>query len=120
MRYTPMSVSEQCNVEREMLEHLDMLPSPWSNLQRRTSVTPMGRTRPLPKKTTQALNISQAFFAIASAIDAPIDCEEMELAIRYKMGYGWLAWFLFRNFAVPIIKWLWARYHNPDLSGAPV
>ena len=72
-----------------------------------------------PEKASKAIDISTAFFSLTEIPDAPIDCEEMVLAIRYKMGYGWLAWFFVRNFAIPIIKWLWAKYHNPDPVGSP-
>jgi hypothetical protein len=70
-------------------------------------------TKQLPKRAVKALSISQAFIELANdEVDSPIDVNEMTLAIRYKMGYGFWAWFLFKNFAIPIIKWLWAKYHK--------
>ena len=114
-----MSVSEQCGIEREMLDHFKLLPDEWKDAASVTTTRHLHRTKHLPKKAANALDISQSFFSLAETTDAPVDCEEMILAIRYKMGYGWLAWFLFKNFAIPIIKWLWKRYHNPDPVGSP-
>lgn len=110
MRYTPMTMYEQCTLETEMIEHFKLIDSdqsaPSSKLQSK-------HVRRLPAKAVKALSISQAFLSLANdEVDAPLDVEEMILAIRYKMGYGWVAWFLFKNFAVPIIKWLWNRFHN--------
>lgn len=119
MRYTPMSVGEFCVVEMQMLDHFKLLPDEWKTATNVTSAPHLRRTKHLPKKAKDALTISQSFFSLAEIPDAPIDCEEMVLAIRYQMGYGWLAWFFFKNFAIPIIKWLWKRYHNPDPVGSP-
>ncbi len=112
MRFTPMSVSEQCSLEREMLDHFKLLDGHWKNTPREVQFSKVKNTKHLPKRAVQALDISQAFFRIAELPDAPVDAREMELAIRYEMGYGWLAWFFFRNFAWPIIKWLWNEYHK--------
>ena len=120
MRFTPMSVGEFCVVEMQMLEHFKLLPDEWKTATNATTAPHLRRTKQLPKRAKDALTISQAFFSLTEITDAPIDCEEMILAVRFKMGYGWLAWFLFKNFAIPIIKWLWNRYHNPELSGSPI
>jgi len=114
MRFTPMSVSEQCTLEFMMLEHFKLLPPEW-----KTGPTDKTTAKRLPKRAAQALDISQAFFRLAELPDAPIDAKEMELAIRYQLGYSFWAWFFFKNFAVPIIKWLWNHYHNPDPVGSP-
>jgi len=108
MRFIPMSVSEQCDLERRMLERFELLPAEW-----RTATAPhLRRTKQLPKKAKDALTISQTFFRIAELPDAPVDAREMELAIRYQLGYGFWAWFLFKHFAWPIIKFLWLEYHK--------
>ena len=114
MRFTPMSVSEQCDLEREMLERFELLPPEWRTASANRTIR---YTKHLPKRAAQALTISQAFFRLAELPDAPVDVREMELAIRYEMGYGWWAWFFFRNFAWPIIKWLWNEYHKTDAAG---
>lgn len=121
MRYTPMSVSEQSSLEREMLLHFR-----FAEKRREYTHHDSGRCTSCEvfsirddSGATKAITISQMFFSLAETPDAPIDCEEMILAIRYKLGYGWWAWFFFKNFAIPIIKWLWARYHNPDPVGSP-
>ena len=109
LRFTPMSVSEQCTLEFMMLEHFKLLPPEWKTAP--TDKTMLTAKR-LPKRAVQALSISQAFFRLAELPDAPVDAREMELAIRYEMSYGFWAWFFFRNFAWPIIKWLWNEYHK--------
>jgi len=119
MRFTPMSVSEFCVVEMQMLEHFKLLPDEWRTATNTTTAPHLRRTKQLPKKAKDALTISQAFFRLAELPDAPVDAKEMELAIRYQLGYGFWMWFFFKNFAVPIIKWLWKRYHDPDPVGSP-
>ena len=114
-----MSVSEQCLLEMAMLEHFNLLPVDVEDTSSVNGSRHPRKVKRLPKKGADALKISQSFFSLAETTDAPVDCEEMILAIRYRMGYGWLAWFLFKNFAIPIIKWLWKRYHNPDPVGSP-
>jgi len=109
MRFTPMSISEQCDLERKMLEHFKLLPDEWKTAPANRTIL---STKQLPKRAAQALTISQAFFRLAELPDAPVDAREMELAIRYEMGYGWLGWLLFKHFAWPIIKWLWNEYHK--------
>jgi len=111
-----MSVSEQCDLEREMLEHFELLPPEWKTAPANRTIR---YTKHLPKRAVQALSISQAFFRLAELPDAPVDAKEMELAIRYELSYTWLGWFFFRNFAWPIIQYLWKRYHNPDPVGSP-
>lgn len=114
MRFIPMSLNEQCDLEQRMLQHFQLLPDEWKDAASVTSTRNLHRTKQFPKRARQALDISQAFFSLA--IDEhwmPIDREEMTLAIRYKLGYGWLAWLLFRTFAVPIIRWLWNEWHKP-------
>jgi hypothetical protein len=108
-----MSVSEQCDLERKMLERFELLPPQWRTAPANRTIL---STKHLPKRAAQALTISQAFFRIAELPDGPVDAREMELAIRYEMGYGFWAWFFFRNFAWPIIKWLWQEY-NKDYNG---
>ena len=110
MRFIPMTVSEQCDLERRMLEHFELLPQEWQTAPANRTIR---HTKHLPKRAAQALDISQAFFRIADRDDAPFDVKEMELAVRYEMGYGWLLWFFFRNFAWPLILWLWQEYHKP-------
>ena len=109
MRFIPMSVSEQCDLEMRMLERFELLTPEWKTAPANASIR---YTKQLPKRAAQALTISQSFFRLAELPDAPVDAREMELAIRYEMGYSWLAWFFFRNFAWPIVKWLWAEYHK--------
>lgn len=121
MRYTPMSVSEQSSLEREMLLHFKFAAE--SRHERRHANGEITSSKVFSihdaNGAGRAITISQAFFSLAETPDAPIDCEEMILAIRYKLGYGWWAWFFFKNFAIPIIKWLWDKYHNPDPVGSP-
>lgn len=112
MRFIPMSVSEQCDLERRMLERFELLPAEWRTATNATTAPHLRRTKQLPKKAKDALTISQTFFRIAELPDAPVDAREMELAIRYELSYGWFAWFFVRNFAWPIIKWLWNEYHK--------
>jgi hypothetical protein len=113
MRFTPMSVSEQCNLEREMLEHFGLAHTETTNVYNKGQYQTYKHWKIRDdKRARQAISISQAFFRIAELPDAPVDAKEMELAIRYEMGYGWWAWFFFRNFAWPIIQYLWKRYHK--------
>ena len=113
MRYTPMNVQQACNLEADMLDHFKLLPDNWKAATKYVSTSVLRTTKQLPKRAVKALSVSQAFIELANdEVDSPLDVEEMILAIRYKMGYGWVAWFIFKNFAVPIIKWLWDRYHN--------
>jgi hypothetical protein len=116
-----MSVSEQCDLEERMLEHFgyctyvmedEYATDPVFNMQVKTGRKVRRKTLWYQDKTNKALSISQTFFRLAELPDAPVDAKEMELAIRYEMGYGWLAWFFFRNFAWPIVKWLWNEYHK--------
>jgi hypothetical protein len=116
MRFIPMSVSEQCDLERKMLERFELLPPEWRTAPANRTIL---STKQLPKRAAQALTISQAFFRIAELPDAPVDAKEMELAIRYQLGFGFWAWFFFKNFAIPIIQYLWKRYHDPDPVGSP-
>jgi len=109
MRFTPMSVAEQCDLEREMLERFELLPPEWRTAPANRTIL---STKQLPKRAAQALTISQAFFRLAELPDAPVDAREMELAIRYELSYTWLGWLLFKHFAVPIISWLWNEYHK--------
>jgi hypothetical protein len=109
MRFTPMSVSEQCTLEREMLERFELLPPEWKTAPTDKTVLTAKR---LPKRAVQALTISQTFFRLAELPDAPVDAREMELAIRYELSYTWLGWLLFKHFAWPIIKWLWQEYNK--------
>lgn len=118
MRYTPMSVGEFCVIEMQMLDHFKLLPDEWKTATNATTAPHLRRTKQLPNKAKDALSISQSFFSLTEIPDAPIDCEEMVLAIRYRMGYGFWAWFFFKNFAIPIIKWLWVKYHSPT-TGDP-
>jgi hypothetical protein len=113
MRYTPMNMQEACNLEADMLDHFKLLPDNWKVATKYVPTSVLRTTKQLPKRAVKALSISQAFIELANdEADPPIDVNEMTLAIRYKMGYGFWAWFLFKNFAIPIIKWLWAKYHK--------
>ncbi len=114
MRFIPMSVSEQCELEERMLEHFGYRGD--TNVY---SLTKDGTIRTVKvkkilneKKAGQALTISLAFFHIAELPDAPVDAREMELAIRYELSYTWLGWLLFKHFARPIIRFLWNEYHK--------
>jgi len=112
MRFTPMSVSEQCDLERKMLDEFKLLDGHWKNTPRHVHLSQVRHAKQLPKRAAQALTISQAFFRLAELPDAPVDAREMELAIRYELSYTWLGWLLFKHFAWPIIKWLWNEYHK--------
>ena len=113
MRYTPMNMQEACHLEADMLDHFKLLPGNWKAATKYVSTSVLRTTKQLPKRAVKALSISQAFIELANdEVGPPIDVDEMTLAIRYKMGYGFWAWFLFKNFAIPIIKWLWAKYHK--------
>jgi len=116
MRYTPMHIAEQCELEDRMLIHFELLPQEWRGIK---SPSLKRYSKHFPKQAYSAISISQAFFAVTET-DGPIDAEEMVLAIRYRLGYGWWAWLLIRSFAVPIIKWLWNQYHNPQPVEAQV
>jgi hypothetical protein len=108
-----MSVSEQCDLERDMLEHFGLAHTETTNVYNKGQYQTYKHWKIRDdKRAQQAISISQAFFRIAELPDAPVDAREMELAIRYEMGYGFWAWFFFKNFAIPIIKWLWAEYHK--------
>lgn len=112
MRITPMTVSEQSDIESRMLEHFGLAQMVTTGTRRTWRIKDV-------KRSTEAVQLSQAFFALSNPddIDSPICAEEMILAIRYKLGYGWWAWFFFKNFAIPIIKWLWNEYHKPQPTG---
>ena len=114
MRYAPMSINQQSDLSFDMLLHFGLAEEVKSNPVHPNGGTMTSRHFKLKhvEKANKAIDISTAFFSLTEITDAPIDCEEMVLAIRYKMGYGWLAWFFVRNFAIPIIKWLWAKYHD--------
>lgn len=113
MRYQPMTVREACTLECDMLEHFELMPSEWKSATKYVPASVLRTTRQLPKRAAKALDISQAFIELVNdPTDAPLCMEEMILAVRYKMGYGWWAWFVFSKFAVPIIRWLWRRYHS--------
>lgn len=113
MRYEPMSVKEACDLEADMLDHFKLLPDEWKAATKYVPTSVLRTTKQLPKRAVKALGVSQAFISLTNdVVDAPLDVDEMILAIRYQLGYGWWAWFLFKNFAVPIIRWLWSRYHN--------
>lgn len=122
MRCTPMSVSEQCTLEREMLLHFKLAAERRHENYHANGEITSSKVFSIhdANGAGKAIEISQMFFSLAETTDAPIDCEEMVLAIRYRMGYSWIAWFFFKNFAIPIIKYLWKRYHNPDPVGSPV
>jgi hypothetical protein len=126
MRFDPLTSREQSMFEREMLIHFGYadsheryLAQPDASIQIvRTYKPKKGKERDLIK----AQNIFNTFNAIIdNEPEQPVSFDEMVDEIRYKMGYGWLAWFLFKNFAIPIIKWLWERYHSsiPETIGAP-
>ena len=114
MRYAPMSINQQSDLSFDMLLHFGLAEEVKSNPVHPNGGTMTSRHFKLKHiaKANKAIDISTAFFSLTEITDAPIDCEEMELAIRYKMGYGWLAWLFFKHFAIPIIKWLWKRYHD--------
>ena len=96
-----------------MLDHFKLLPNEWKAATKYVPTSVLRTTKQLPQRAVKALNISQAFLELANdVIASPVDVEEMILAVRYKLGYSWFAWFFFRNFAIPIIRWLWNRYHN--------
>jgi hypothetical protein len=113
--------------EREMLihfgyaeSHTETNPNFDGTVSTRVTWQPKkGKERDLIK----AQNIFNIFSDIMSSDFPvyPVTLEEITGEIRYRMGYGWLAWFLFKNFAIPIIKWLWERYHSsiPETIGAP-
>lgn len=109
-----MTMTEQCALEAEMLEHFGFVREYGHVTQTVDGVITTRKERVTDNmlEVNKALSISQAFLSLAGSEDAPIDREEMILAIRYKLGYGWWAWFFFKNFAIPIIKWLWQRYHK--------
>jgi hypothetical protein len=121
-----MTMQEQCALEAEMLEHFGLVREYEHTTRTVDGVTTTRRERVTDDMlaVNKALAISQAFLSLAEAEDAPIDRDEMILAIRYKMGYGWWAWIFVKHFAIPIIKWLWKRYHTDrpirDLGAAVV
>jgi hypothetical protein len=114
MRYTPMTMQEQCALELEMLEHFGFVRE-YDHVTKNidgTFTTRKERACDDMQEVNKALDISQSFMTFAQSDDPPLDLEEMVLSIRYEMGYGWWAWLFVRHFAVPIIKWLWKRYHE--------
>lgn len=65
------------------------------------------------RNAERSMKIAEAFIeAVNDPTEFPTNFDNMVSEIRYRMGYGWLAWFLVKNFAIPIIKWLWHKYHS--------
>ena len=115
-------MTEQCALENKMLQHFGFVRI-YEHCERSVDgviTTRRERITDDMLEVNKALAISQAFFDLSDPDkpDSPIDPEEMVLAIRYKMGYGWWAWLFVKHFAIPIIRWLWNEYHKPDGVGS--
>ena len=112
MRHKVMTLHEEFDLQRRMYEHFD-IDLPENSFLHMTGIAVASRTKRMSTKAQRAYDISEAFLQLAEDVDGgPYSASEMSEAIRYKMGYSWLAWFLVKNFAVPIIRWLWREYHG--------
>lgn len=123
MRFEPLSYAEQKMFERELLRELGYADEEQLityNANGTSTVETHWKIRDGHERdTAKALRIARTFNAIMNnEAEQPACLDDLILEVRYKMGYGWLAWFFFKTFAIPVIKWLWNRYHSSIPDGA--
>lgn len=117
MRFEPLSYAEQKMFERELLRDLGYADEEHFFTHKadgtRTVETHWRVKTGADNQAAKALRVSQAFIDLVNDESMqPATLNDAIEGVRYKLGYGWLAWFFFKTFAIPVIKWLWNRYHS--------
>ena len=123
MRFDPLTYAEQKMFERELLRDLGYADEEQSityNANGTSTVETHWKIREgHDRNVVKALRLARTFNMIVNnEAEQPACFDDLVLEVRYKMGYGWLAWFLLKNFAIPVLRWLWNRYHNSIPNGA--
>ena len=115
MRLDPLTLNEQVALTKDLLTEFgyaeEILQSSTSRDGKRTERKQWHIHD--KRNADRSMKIAEAFIEIVNdENNQPATLDDAINDVRYKMGYGWLAWLLVRNFAIPVIKWLWNRYHN--------
>ncbi len=114
MRFDPLTLNEQVALTRDLLTEFGYAEEiVLASTTRDGKRTERKQWHIHDKRNAErAMKIAEAFIEIVNDEDKqPATLDDAINDVRFKMGYGWLAWFFFKNFTIPVIKWLWNRYH---------